>query len=190
MTQLPSRQTPDTARKPFNHLPIFAAGLGLFAGVFCTVAVLSQPLGMALDRLSRSAEKDAGVAQAFGMKPPANAGTQAVKVLAGINGVTASQSAGLPLAAEIVADPSPNIAPAAWDRLSNGGCMTVTTKSGASFSFRILGVRPGTPAKTDHETPKVDLAITACPEAGESIVKAVIEPYGAPVKAVRPERSL
>jgi hypothetical protein len=113
-----------------------------------------------------------------------------VKVLDGINGVTAAPGAGQALAAEIVADPTPNIAPAAWDSLSNGGCMTVTTKSGASFSFRILGVHPATSSKTGQEPPKVDLAITACPEAGESIVKAVIEPYGAPSKAVVPERSL
>src|SRR5262245_43937483 len=127
MTQLPPSTTPDHARSPVSYFPLFAAGLGLVAGVFCTAAIFSQPLGIALDRLSRSAEKDAGLAVAFGMKPGAHTRAQAVKVLAGINGVTASQGAGLELATEIIADPSPNVAPAAWDRLSNGGCMTVTT---------------------------------------------------------------
>jgi hypothetical protein len=190
MTQLPPSQTPDHTAGPLRHLPIFAAGLGLFAGVFCTAAVLSQPLGMALDRLSLSAGNDDALAQAFGIKTALGAGAAAVKVLDGINGVAAAPGAGQTLAPEVVADPTPNIAPAAWDSLSNGGCMTVTTKSGASFSFRILGVHPSTSPKTGHEPPKVDLAITTCPEAGESIVKAVIEPYGGPSKAVVPERSL
>lgn len=191
MTQLPPSQTPDRTGKPLGHLPVFAAGLGLFAGLFCTAAVLGQPLGIALHRLSLNTGYDAGLVQAFGMKVASgDARARPVKVLDGISGVAASPGAGLALAAEIIADPTPNIAPAAWDRLSNGGCMTVTTKSGASFSFRILGVRPGTTPKTDHDVPKLDLAISACPEAGESIVKAVIEPYGAPAKAVVPERSL
>jgi hypothetical protein len=190
MTQLPPSDMPDQTAKPLRALPILAAGLGLFAGLFCTAAVLSQPLGIALNRLSHSAGDNGGLAQAFGIAPASAADKRPVKVLAGINGVTATQGAGVSLAADIVADPKPNIAPAAWDRLSSGGCMTVTTKTGASFSFRILGVRPATAAKSDHDAPKVDLAITACPEAGESIVKAVIEPYAAPAKAVVPERSL
>lgn len=105
---------------------------------------------------------------------------QLTKVLSGISGevfAPATSRAGLDQIASARADAGlPNISPAAWDRLSAGGCITLTTKSGQMLSFRIVGSHlAGEPQHADA-LPKIDLAVTACTGTGEPIAKAVIEP--------------
>jgi len=81
-------------------------------------------------------------------------------------------------------------APASWGDLSQSHCLTVTTESGETFSFRILGVSPDT-AEHDAAAGGLKLAIEGCADQSGSVVKAIIEPEtrSGPEKAV-PERSL
>jgi hypothetical protein len=186
-------QKPDIAFSPFRHLPVLAGAAGILTSAFCAGTLLNHPLGMALNLLSHQSGDKAAFTRPFGLAAGLNGNSQKVKVLAGISGITAAPGAEAPAvaAAEIVSTgPKLDVAPAAWDRLSGGSCMTVTTKSGETLSFRILGVRAGGAAKTAHEAPKLDLAITPCPAAADSVVKAVIEPYAAPAKTDVPARNL
>ncbi|MEJ2228516.1 MAG: hypothetical protein P8Y67_09825 [Alphaproteobacteria bacterium] len=78
--------------------------------------------------------------------------------------------------------PRGEISLAAWDRLSSGNCIKLTTKSGQTLSFRIVGARPVDGANDNRMLPEIDLAITSCEGAGEPISKAVIESSEQPAK--------
>ena len=76
----------------------------------------------------------------------------------------------------------------AWDRLSAGDCITVTAKSGQIFSFRILGAQPAGKPAQPGDLAKIELAVGACADKGESVARAVIQPTAPKGKTA--ERSL
>jgi hypothetical protein len=147
---------------------------------------MAGPLGLAA-----SGSRDIPFAQLFG----ANAGAaarQGTKVLAGVGGETFAPGANRVAMDEIVPDSAAaNVKPVAWERLSGGGCMTVTTKSGQSYSFRVQGARPAAAKDANIGRTAVELAIAPCAENAETVVKAVIVPAPeAPHKPASAERSL
>ncbi len=114
------------------------------------------------------------------------------KLLSGIGGQTFAPGARQTSSAEAeLQQIVPNISPVAWDRLPAGDCITVTAKSGQTFSFRILGARPvGKPEQGDS-LPKIELAVSGCADMGEPVAKAVIQPINPPApKAENAARSL
>ncbi|WP_088342802.1 MULTISPECIES: hypothetical protein [Rhodomicrobium] len=186
LTRATSLRTPDAAPSTKRRLPWLPLGVGLFAGCLSAGVIAGSPNSLMLG-LGLSDGDNAG-ATLFGAALRDDSLAQPLKVLSGVSGETFVPGAPKPaVTAEAEAvTPAPNVAPVGWDRLSGGGCMTVTTKNGQTFSFRILGARPGAApaAKPAEDLPKVDLAITACPATGEPIAKAVIEPTEAPVRKI------
>lgn len=67
------------------------------------------------------------------------------------------------------------ISPLAFDRISAGDCITVTTASGQKLSFQIVGARQRDDQIALDPAPKIDLSVTACAHNSEAIAKAVIE---------------
>jgi hypothetical protein len=67
------------------------------------------------------------------------------------------------------------LSPTAWDRLSAGDCIALTTASGKKLSFRIIGAR-NTEGRDADSSQNIDLAVSACAPGGDSVLKAVIEP--------------
>lgn len=173
-------RTPDAAPSHKRRLPWLTLGVGLFAGCLGAGVIAASPdsvlLGFGLDA-------DESGTTLFGAAPQDDSRTQPLKILAGVSGETFALGApkAVPADAAETGTPAPNVAPVAWDRLHAGGCMTVTTNTGQTFSFRILGARPGAAAKPAEDLPKIDLAITACSATGEPVAKAVIEPTQAPI---------
>jgi hypothetical protein len=120
--------------------------------------------------------------EAFGTGPNAEAMRRPAKLLSGVGAQTFSRGAQPNALAETdLPQIAPNIAPVAWDRLSAGDCITVTAKSGQTFSFHILGARPvGKPDQADNLA-KIELAVSGCADMGEPVAKAVIQPTNPPV---------
>jgi len=100
--------------------------------------------------------------------------SQDMQILSGVSGeaiaAKASRLASITDAAEKL-----QVSSVAWDRLSAGDCIALTTTSGQNLSFRILGTRPGPAAAALNGSPSIDLAITPCSQSGEAVAKAVIE---------------
>lgn len=72
---------------------------------------------------------------------------------------------------------------AAWDRLSSGNCIRLTTKTGQTLAFRIVGARPADGANGNNALPEIDLAVTTCEGGNEPLItKAIIESSEQPVK--------
>jgi hypothetical protein len=168
-------QTLDAATSPKRRLPWLTLGIGMAAGCLSAGVIAASPHAVLL---GFGPEADETGATLFGAAPQDDGLSQPLKILTGVSGETFALGAPKAVTAEAdTAAPGPNVAPVAWDRLSAGGCMTVTTKEGQTFSFRILGARPGAmAAKPAEALPKIDLAITACSATGAPIAKAVIEP--------------
>ncbi len=186
----PSHTSPSSPR----HLAWTSIGLSVVATTLCGAFLFAGPFSASYDLSSIPPGQDAQTAQLFGVDI-GPAGQRKTKVLAGLGGEAFTPPSGSARAATAEAAPEnimANIKPAAWDRLSGGACMAVTTKSGQTFTFRVLGTRPAPAAKDGNAAhASVELAIAPCPDRGESIVKAVIMPSpdtsGKPVVA---ERSL
>lgn len=148
-------------------------GLGIVAGVIGCLsiqAMTSHVEGMLFDSALHSA-----VAKPT---PPAfgQGRVHLTKILSGINGQTIAPAAIHAMEqADVVHEDGSSISPVALDRLSAGGCITLTTKSGQQFSFRIVGSHPLGKPQGDTQ-PKIDLMVTTCPATGEPVTKAVIEP--------------
>jgi hypothetical protein len=80
---------------------------------------------------------------------------------------------------------------AAWDRLSSGNCIRLTTKTGQTLAFRIVGARPADGANGNQASPEIDLAVTTCEGAGEPLItKAIIESAEQPVKDAVAQQTL
>lgn len=183
----PSHASPSSTRQ----LVWTGIGLGVVATALCGSFLFAQPLTGSLAFSPATHDRNAPLGQLFGV----NAGSateRGTKVLAGISGETFTPGTNRVAADEIISDgATANIKPVAWDRLSGGGCMNVTTKAGQTFSFRVLGTRPASAKDASAARATVELAIAPCSERAETIVKAVIVPAPeAPRKATAAERNL
>lgn len=111
------------------------------------------------------------VALAFGL--PNDAARP--RMLSGIAGETLAAAELRPSKPTPEAIPDTEIlSPAAWNRLSAGDCIALTTESGKKLSFRIVGARN---AEADNATASqnIDLAVSACAPGSDAVLKAVIE---------------
>jgi hypothetical protein len=193
MTHISSSWLSNSAQATSRRIHWLAAGIGLLASAACAAVLFSQPFGTRL----QVAMDGAGHGSSFGKSIGASRGAQdnrpgAIQILAGIGGETFASGAGYAGLQDMHSDQrAPNVAPVLWDELSEASCLTVTAKTGQTFSFRILGVSPASPAHEGAQAPKIELAIAGCANNGESVVKAVIEQDTPPVaRDLAPERSL
>lgn len=193
MTQISSSWLSNSAQATSRRMHWLAAGIGLLASAACAAVLFSQPFGTRLQVAMEGAGGGASFGKAIGASGGLDAsGPGAIQMLAGISGETFASGvsyAGLP---ETLLDRrAPNVAPVLLEDLSEASCLTVTAKTGQTFSFRILGVSPASPAHEGAHAPKIELAIAGCANNGESVVKAVIEHEAPPVaKDLASERSL
>jgi hypothetical protein len=138
---------------------------GIYAG---TGPASSLLMNLALDRAGGTSPL------AFQM----DTGLSDTQLLGGVSGEAFDRGTGLRLAdltRAAMADRSP-LSPLAWDRLSAGDCISLTTASGQTLSFRIVGTRTAEGARNPSAgAPNIDLAITACAPSSDAILKAVIE---------------
>jgi len=172
-------QPSDQSLHSFRWFPILRSrltlGLGIVAGVLGCLSI--QALANRIEGILFDSALHNAVARpnppAFGQGP-----FQITKILSGVNGQTFSPAAMHVLEqASMIREDNPlsPISPVALGRLSAGGCITLTTKSGQTVSFRITGSHPmGEPQ--GNTQPKIDLMVTTCPATGEPVTKAVIEP--------------
>jgi hypothetical protein len=178
-----------------RSVPWLSIGMALSAILICGAVfafVSAQPSQSLPGAGWLGSAKGPSLSEAFGAaQPSADAMRRPAKWLSGIGAQTFSPGARQNTLAEAeLPQIGPNISPVAWDRLSAGDCITVTAKSGQTFSFRILGARPtGAPEQPDN-LPKIELAVSGCADMSESVVKAVIQPTNPAPKAANAERTL
>ncbi len=173
----------------------FVLGLGLAASAVCSIFMLGQP-----NRPVLQGAHDAFETPLFFQKvsmadrDQAQERHQAVKYLNGVSGESLSTGAQNAVTAELISQhDAQNVSPVIWDELSEGGnCLTVKTKTGEAFSFRILGLHKQAQSLSDSSAERaINLAIAACESRGEFIEKAVIElDAPQPPKASTQARSL
>lgn len=181
---------PYKASRAVQRIAKLALALALIGGGAALHAAAGQLPGLVLDHAWRAAATRVHAPAAFGAGQAAETSRLTTAVLRNIGGEVFPAAAMQAAAGRTITDggavePLPNVSPAALDRLSAGDCITVTTKAGQSLSFRITGARPAAGAKAGA-LPNIDLAVTACTDAGEPVAKAVIEPQRKP----EPQRSL
>lgn len=177
-----------------SHLHWLALGLGLAASAFFGVAILGQPSGPNLSSADNGQGDFAHFLPAL-LTETASEGQpyQTTHFLNSISGETFAPGASYAAATDLLPQDRPdNIAPVMWDELSDtASCLTVTTKNGETFSFRILGIDPTPSAGANKSEPAVNLAVAACSSRGKFIEKAVIEPDATPAaKSATSARSL
>ncbi len=147
-------------------------------------AAAGQLQGLVFDYAWRTAAAQTEGRGTFGGDATSGPELRSMTVLRGVNGEVFT-SPGIQAAADRAASEAAgtgalaNVSPAAWNRLSAGDCITVTTKGGQTLSFSIIGAHPASGPKAET-LPKIDLAVTACSGTGEPIAKAVIEPARVP----------
>jgi hypothetical protein len=152
---------------------------GMTVGSLATLAVYAMataPAGLVMGMAWQQAAPSSSAILAFDSSAP----LARAQILRGVNGetVSANGSTEAELAAlspAAVLARNYEIAPAAWDRLSAGDCISLTTASGQKLSFRILGAQKGEPARNRPGSSNIDLSVTACAPGSEVILKAVIE---------------
>ena len=194
--RIPPSHSPDSEISLVRPFSLLSISIALSAFMVCSAvfALVSAQPGEVLSGAGWSAsQKSASFSEAFGATPASPETIRhTAKLLSGIGGQTflpgARQNA---LTEAELPQILPNIAPVAWDRLSAGDCITVTAKSGQTFSFRILGARPvGKPEQADN-LPRIELSVTGCADMGEPVAKAVIQPTTPPApKTENAARSL
>jgi hypothetical protein len=194
--RFPSSHSPDSEIVSARSVPWLSIGIAVSAVTLCgaVFAVVSAQPGQGVPSAGwLGGAKGASLSEAFGAAPPsADTLYRPAKVLSGIGGQTFSSGTRQNALAEAeLSQILPNIAPVAWDRLSAGDCITVTVKSGQTFSFRILGARPTGKPEQAGNLAKIELAVSACADMGEPVAKAVIQPTNPPApKGTNAERSL
>ncbi len=159
-----------------NRSWVYAIG-GVIAGgcaAFGVYAGTGPASGLLIDMAwNRAASGNSSLA--FHMQT----GLSDTQILNGVSGEAFdSSSAGLKLAdlTRATLKSTSELSPLAWDRLSAGDCISLTTESGQKLSFRIVGTRHAeTSASASGRTPNIDLAITACAPSSDAVLKAVIE---------------
>jgi hypothetical protein len=155
--------------------------LAVYAGTGPASGVL---MGLAWDRAA------GGRSPSLAFQMPT--GVSDTQILAGVSGEAVDGRTGLRLAdlTQAAIDDRNALSPVAWDRLSAGDCISLTTASGQKLSFRIVGTRNAEPSRSaPGAAPNIDLAITACAPSSDAILKAVIEAK-ADAKASAVQRSL
>jgi hypothetical protein len=193
MTQTQPGSTRTCGVSPFffRYMPGFGIALSLIALALSGVFLFAQPQGLAFGAASAQGGGGPSLAPLFGLAraPEAKLASPA-RILAGINGEAAPAKPSSAAPDEIIAPPgSPDIEPAAWE-LPSGRCVTLTTKSGETFAFRIVGAQAAS-RKSQAGEGAVELAVASCAKETEPIVKVVIEPdAGAGQKQPARERNL
>jgi hypothetical protein len=170
----------------------FVLGFGAIASAVSAIAILAQPSALSFSNGTDAASDyrqflrfRAGATEHVVASEPA-------RVLAGISGEVSTRGenriAGLDTSSERLDE---NVAPVVWNELSDAAsCLTVKTKTGETFSFRVLGLKARTSDKTLSEG-TANLAIAPCANNGAFVEKAVIEPDAASArKETVPARSL
>lgn len=195
--QFPSSQSSDSDVPSARPVPWLSIGIPLSALSMCgaVFAFVSAQPGQDLSGAGWPASaKGQSLSDAFGaaQAPADTMGRRPAKLLSGIGGQTFTPGARQTALAEAELQQTvANIAPVAWDRLPAGDCITVTVKSGQTFSFRILGARPVGKPEQVEDLPKIELAVSGCADLGEPVAKAVIQPTNPPTpKAENAARSL
>lgn len=140
----------------------------------CAVAAVLLGIGSSAGLSPRLSLPDTGnmAALAFGMQTDSTR----PRMLSGIGGETLA--AGAVRLAETAPKAMPDteiLSPTAWDRLSAGDCISLTTASGKELSFRIVGAR-NAKARDAAASQNIDLAVSACAPSSDAVLKAVIEP--------------
>jgi hypothetical protein len=98
------------------------------------------------------------------------------RMLSGIGGETLAVGSAAMASQTPEARPDTEIlSPTAWDRLSAGDCISLTTASGKKLSFRIVGARNAEDAAASTSQ-NIDLAVSACAPGSDAVLKAIIEP--------------
>jgi len=182
--RFPSSQSPDFDISAARSVSWLVIGFALSAVSICgaVFAFVSAQPGQALSGAGwLTSAKGASLSEAFGAASSADTMRRPAKLLSGIGAQTFAPGARQNASAETeLQQIVPNIAPVAWDRLSAGDCITVTAKSGQTFSFRIVGARPmGKPEQADN-LPRIELAVSGCADRGEPVAKVVIQPTNPP----------
>jgi hypothetical protein len=194
--RFPSSQSPDVDTVPVRSMPWWSVASAVSTATLCgaVFAIVSAQPGQGLPNVNWiGGAKVPSLSEAFGTPPLASGDPRrSAKFLPGIGGQTFAPAARQNALAEgETLQILPNVAPVAWDRLSAGDCMTVTAKSGQTFSFRILGARPSGKPDQGGDLAKIELAVSACADMGEPVAKAVIQPTTPPApKGTSAERSL
>lgn len=195
--RFPTSQSPDVDTLPARSIPWWSVASALSALTLCGAVftiVSAQPGHGLPDSGWVGGAKGASLSEAFGAPPLPNGDPRrSAKFLAGIGGQTFAPAARQTALTEgDTLQILPNVAPVAWDRLSAGDCITVTAKSGQTFSFRILGARPTGKPEQGSDLAKLELAVSACSDMGEPVAKAVIQQPTTPpaTKGTSAERSL
>lgn len=172
----PASHAPDLDGPPLRALPWLSIGFALSA--ICTCGAVCALVSAKPGASWIASAKAGSPSQAFGAGQAASDSLyRPAKFLAGIGGQTFSPGTRRNALAETeLPQIGPNIAPVAWDRLPAGDCITVTTKSGQTFSFQILGARPVGKPEQAGSAAKIELAVSGCADLGEPIAKAVIQP--------------
>ena len=156
----------------------FALGVGFAASAVCSLFMLTQP-----DRVVLQGANDVFERPLFLQKTSmtdrdrTDERHQTIRYLSGVSGETLVSHAENDVAVELVAQhDAQSVSPVIWNELSEGGsCLTVKTKTGESFSFRILGLHKEVQSLSDGAERAINLAIAECESLGEFIEKAVIE---------------
>jgi hypothetical protein len=178
MAQLLNR--PQIHQIPSQRRLRFSLSLGIAAGVVGCLII--QFVATRIEALLFHSAWDTAVARttstkAFGQNP-----RKPAKMLSGINAKSFSP---IQLAATTLKNEAlTNVSPVAWNRLSSGDCITLTTKNGQTLSFRIMGSQPY--PQQSNIPPKIDLRVTTCPAKGDAVIKAIIEPANQQVTQEEP----
>jgi hypothetical protein len=147
------------------------AGLVACSAVFAVYAMTAEPGTVILSLASHHATR-ALPAIAF----DESKSLTDVQILGGVSGE--ALAAAQPSLAQASAPGTilkSELSPVAWDRLSAGDCISLTTASGQKLSFRIIGAHGGEPSRAGSAPASMELAVTACSPGSEAILKAVIE---------------
>lgn len=179
MTAHPIATTAPIAASSGSHrksLGLAVGGMVLGSMATLTVyAMATAPAGLVMGMAWDKAAPSQNMFLAFNASAP----IARMQILKGVNGETAvamsaeAQQAALSPAAVLARNYE--IAPAAWDRLSAGDCISLTTASGQKLSFRILGAQKSETARNRPSSSNIDLSVTACQPGSDPILKAVIE---------------
>jgi hypothetical protein len=151
---------------PTRHLHWFAAAFGVTASVACAGFLITNPIGT-----------------------PRTLGTAAtswgtVDHISGVSGTTYGVAAKDARPDQIIDPAAKPARPVTWNEVETPGCLTVTTDTGQTLSFRISGYRASTDAAPE-EPVKIDLAVAACTQSSNQVVNAVFEPDSAETAAKR-----
>lgn len=137
---------------PARHLHWFAAAFGVTASAACASFLILNPIGT-----------------------PRETSWGTLDRISGVGGTTFRVTA-KDVQPDQIIDPAAKPAqPVTWNQVETPGCLTVTTETGQTLSFRISGYR----APEDAASDKVDLAVKACTQSSNRVVKAVYEPDAA-----------